>query len=210
MATRTYNAIDKTIDGLKLEEFDEEAEQLAQPFNNQEVYDIGRYVVYDDCIYQKIVSPQKRNIISRPYIPQLETGNIIEDNGITWTINTNGSITADGTATDDSTFIVNENITLDEDTDYTVSGCPENGTIDTYYEELELTSGNVKDYGSGIVFANLGSVDEIRCVIKSGITVNDLTFYPQLELGHIRTSYQQPNKLNEEFIPSHWRLIREL
>ena len=53
MATRTYNAIDKTIDGLKLEEFDEEAEQLAQPFNNQEVYDIGRYVVYDDCIYQK-------------------------------------------------------------------------------------------------------------------------------------------------------------
>ena len=54
MATRTYYAINKTIDGLKLEEFDEAIEQLAKPFNSEEIYHTGRYVIYNNCIYQKI------------------------------------------------------------------------------------------------------------------------------------------------------------
>ena len=118
MATRTYNAIDKTIDGLRLEEFDGAVEQLAQPFSNKNVYDIGRYVVYEGSIYQKITEPHIKNLLSRPYPLQLTTGNVLEENGITWSINTNGSITANGTATDDTSFLVDTNIITGEDYDY--------------------------------------------------------------------------------------------
>ena len=210
MATRTYNAIDKTIDGLRLEEFDSAVEQLAQPFSNKNVYDIGRYVIYNNAIYQKIVEPHVTNLLSRPYPLQLTTGNTLEDNGITWSINTNGSITADGTATGDSSFTVDTNIVVG-DSYYTMSGCPADGSNSTYYCIVRFSDHDpVYDTGTGTVFYIPGTITRFSCEIKSGTVVDKINFYPQLELGMERTTYQQPGKLNEEFIPSHWRLIKEL
>ena len=210
MATRTYNAIDKTIDGLRLEEFDGAVEQLAQPFSNKNVYDIGRYVIYEGSIYQKITEPNIKNLLSRPYPLQLTTGNVLEENGITWSINTNGSITANGTATDDTSFLVDTNIITGEDY-YTISGCPEGGSNSSYYCVVRFASHDpIYDTGTGTVFYIQDTITRVSCEIKSGTVVDNINFYPQLEIGMERTTYQQPGKLNEEFISSHWRLIKEL
>ena len=216
MATRTYNAIDKTIDGLKLEEFDEAIEQLAKPFNNEEIYSAGRYVTHNNCIYQKIEEPKIRNLFKRPYPIQLSTGNEVEIDGVTWTINNDGSITADGEAENDSVFELFLNLVIPQNK-YMLSGCPENGSSSTYYEFAVLRINGISnpmgraDYGGGVIIPNLNiNYMSIELIIKSGYTANNLIFYPQLELGTSITPYQQPGRLNDEFIESQWRLIKEL
>lgn len=105
-------------------------------------------------------------------------------NGVTFTVNADGSITANGTATQ----LIGRNIspTLNLSGTYTLSGCPKNGGIDSY--QLD-SSGAYPDTGNGNTFTIDGSL-QIRIRIASGYTCNNLTFYPQLELGSTATSYE--------------------
>ena len=115
-------------------------------------------------------------------------------NGITYTINSDGTVIANGTATNLSTFhlISNTTLTLSAGT-YILSGCPENGSDNTYRLDINdgasipEAGGQVKDFGSGKTFTlseNL-TLTNVRIRIASGTTINNLVFKPMIRLSSI-------------------------
>lgn len=120
------------------------------------------------------------------------TGTSKTENGITWTVNSDGSVSAKGTASGASTFVVN---TFDFVSGETVmlSGCPTGGAASTKWQIQVLSSlsgsAATNDIGTGTAISNLSGTYYIRCVVRSGNTV-DFTFYPQIEKGSSRTSFK--------------------
>jgi hypothetical protein len=115
-------------------------------------------------------------------------------NGVTFTVNSDGSITANGTATNDATLsIAASRIKLQSNTSYILSGCPTGGSFSTFNLSQNVTStdsstdyfGFPPDNGNGSTFttgdAQLWYQASVR--IRKGVTVSDLTFYPMLRLA---------------------------
>lgn len=136
-----------------------------------------------------------KNVIPYPYYT---TATTTEHNGITFTNNGDGSITASGTATGTAAFYLtkwnNTQSLLDdwfEDGEmYTLSGKVADVGIILHCVNKE-TSGN-KYYVSGDTF----TVDKskylychLRLQINSGITVEEQTVYPMIEKGSAATDY---------------------
>lgn len=106
-------------------------------------------------------------------IPSTATTTI---NGVTFTNNDDGTIKVNGTATADATFDLGV-ITGLTAGKYLLRGCPAGGNVNTYY------LGNVSqfDVGNGYMFAmNSPSGNGNRIYVKSGATLNNLVFKPQL------------------------------
>lgn len=100
--------------------------------------------------------------------------------GIIYTANDDGTITANGTATADSYYYLTKGyyIALKAGT-YTVSGCPEGGSKNIY---AIVGAGWVPlDIGEGSTFTLKEDADKsIMIFIKKGTTVENLVFYPML------------------------------
>lgn len=145
-----------------------------------------------------------KNLIAQPNWVE-QSGGTVESNGITYTLNPDKSITANGTATDISycalshlTLSPNVNLLI-KNTDYFFSGVPEGGGENTYNMYLNIYDENgtrvniFVDHGSGV---NVLTNKNYRCcamiTIKKGQTVNNLIFRPQLELGTTATAYEPP------------------
>ena len=133
------------------------------------------------------------------------TRNTTEINGIKFTVNPDGSVTANGTATANATFIVNDsNDTLKlENGDYILSGCPAGGNANSGY--FAVVSGvssdalsNAYDVGSGvnIPFSNNGGYYNVAIGIRSGVTVSNLTFKPMIRLASDPDSSYVPYQSN--------------
>ena len=120
----------------------------------------------------------------------------VTSNGITYTQNSDGSITVNGTATGKSyAYIINYNTPIKPGI-YTLSGCPSGGSTSTYRINLGLNSNgvwkrNVYDVGDSVTFEVALPINQISGYIEimSGTTVENLTFYPQLEYGETATPY---------------------
>ena len=130
----------------------------------------------------------KGNIIKLPYFRP----NNYTTNGLTFTINSDGSITVNGTATADTTYNIayyNTNVlqfsrlhpVQGRQYGWTLSGCTD-GSDSTYF---------LKDVGSGITCktgpaevwgTGLRSAMNLVLVLKSGVTLTDKTFYPMASL----------------------------
>lgn len=98
-------------------------------------------------------------------------------NGITLTANSDGTYTANGTATADTEFSLGT-YTLNNQT-LKLVGCPSNGSAETYYMRL---GGYASDYGNGCQASRSGSLwtNYITINIKSGTVCNNLVFKPML------------------------------
>lgn len=147
----------------------------------------------------------KKNLMCYPYWIQQQSGKFTH-NGITYTINADMSISANGTATADSycelqRLTISPNInSLIKNTDYFLSGTPAGGSEYTYmmYAGIYDNDGNriaiYHDYGSGV---SIKIANNYRCttniLIKKGQTVSNLIFRPQLELGSAATDYEMPS-----------------
>lgn len=124
-------------------------------------------------------------------------------NGITFTVNEDGSITADGTATANAQFDLwtrgSNDWFLSANT-YRLTGCPEGGSGSTYELAINKTiSGGgssvvTRDYGSGANFtvSNESEPYGAYIMIRSGQTVNNLTFYPMLRVTAIQDDTYVP------------------
>lgn len=112
-------------------------------------------------------------------------------NGVTWTVNDDGTITANGTATADSGFwIVEQKYILEPNKQYIFSGSPINVSILYVYQMVSaFVDGAWKtsyyDYGrGGFVFTAMeNAAYRIETVVPAGTTVNNLTFKPMLNEG---------------------------
>lgn len=116
------------------------------------------------------------NLIPYPYTETTKTAN-----GVTFTVNSDGSITVNGTATSDADFMLLRGPVQGYSESYFLSGCPLGGSDTTYYISENFTAS--KDTGNGVVLNNLPSDQVWRIVIKSGTTVNNLVFRPMLNVG---------------------------
>lgn len=134
------------------------------------------------------------NLIPYPYYETTST-----NNGITFTDNGDGTVTANGTATANAIFYCryDESIPLAEG-NYILSGCPEGGGSSTY--RVTFISNNngtittlASDYGNGRTFTidstTVSTLKRIAIRIDSGQTVNNLLFKPMLERGSIAHDY---------------------
>lgn len=109
-------------------------------------------------------------------------------NGITYTKNSDGSVTANGTATNTSYITVNgaSPLELKANTQYRLTGCPKNGSNSTYMLVTNILGANTHyDTGNGITFSLEEDSDvNVNIRITAGTTVSNLIFYPMLRLAN--------------------------
>ena len=102
-------------------------------------------------------------------------------NGITFTINEDKTITANGTATGTAFFVIGT-FSFIANTNYILNGCPTGGAITTYHILIADTA-NAYDIGNGYncVFTE-DTTKNIVIRVKKGATVNNIVFKPMISL----------------------------
>lgn len=141
-----------------------------------------------------IVNPKikncKKNLLPYPYECTSQTVN-----GVTFTVNDDGTIFAKGTSTAATNFyITNTNsISLPAGQSYTLSGCHTGGALGTYYLGCKVGTSTRRDTGKGNTYTPTTdtTISSIYIYIAKGKTV-DLVFKPQLEIGTVATEYEAP------------------
>lgn len=143
-----------------------------------------------------------KNLI--PY-PPYNDGNSKTSNGITFTVNSDGTVTANGTSTAPATY--NFIIRLPSGVhkkfpngSYHASGCPSGGKGNTYRIFFNHTvNGEASDYledrGNGGTFTvngddfyDDGALIGVQIYISSGYTANNLVFKPMITLADVEDS----------------------
>lgn len=124
-------------------------------------------------------------------------------NGVTFTVNADGSVTANGTATDNAFFVIYPNTATNEYENNILTGCPAGGNPSTSYcisARVGLQSDDTyvrstDDSGNGAVIPKVNTSTEcIRFYIRiaKDYTANNLTFYPMLRDASITDDTYEP------------------
>ena len=134
-----------------------------------------------------------KNLFSTKSITQATT----TINGITWTINDDGSITANGTATANSHYnaVKQADAILFPAGDYSFS------TTYEHYNQIQFKIITYVDGAATILTQTLGMDSPVftltddtylcfQCTIGSGKTLNNVTIYPRIEYGKVLTEYE--------------------
>ena len=141
------------------------------------------------------VKVRGKNLIPYPYVRTTETVN-----GVTFTDNEDGTITVNGTATANIAYVICQSnsvttqVKLTSGCTYTLSGCPSGGGSSKYFLRTGGTKSYV-DYGSNVSFTATSDYTNAGIVIQimNGVTVENLVFKPQIELGTTATDYEPYN-----------------
>ena len=124
-------------------------------------------------------------------------------NGVTWTNNGDGTITANGTATANSTFnlIYKADLFTIIGHKYLLIGCPEGGnTLSTYFLRYDSDGGTVGyDVGNGVIFTKTAEkIAYVNIRVYAGYTANNLIFKPQLfDLTEMYGAGNEPTNVAE-------------
>lgn len=150
----------------------------------------------------KIWGTNNKNLIAYPYTHTTKT-----ENGITFTDNGDGTITANGTATEQANFyFVGPHKAKLEHEKYFLSCLTQSGKINgvlSCYVTINIRKDDVSimqrsDTGDGVVvdMTDKDCTDYV-CYIRilKGTTVNNLVFKPQLEIGTQATEFVKGEKL---------------
>jgi hypothetical protein len=127
------------------------------------------------------------NLIPFPY----KFGSTVTKNGITATVQEDGSILVNGTntLTDSSTGITLASGITNSDT-IILSGCPSGGSVSTY--RLRAQSGSAvigEDMGEGFVISPQTSAFDLMIIVGKSCTVNNLVYRPMLNYGTTALPY---------------------
>lgn len=139
-----------------------------------------------DCV---MVERCGENLIRFPYYYSKR-----EVNGLVFEPQQDGSIVVNGTATEDTYYMINASVEqrLPMDTIMTLSGCPAGGNIKRYYIGLYLGGRWFADLGAsntGVRFNKRTIRSRVELTIAKGTVCKNLTFYPKLEIGNTATPY---------------------
>ena len=133
------------------------------------------------------VKVRGKNLIPYPYAYTTQT-----INGITFTDNGDGTITANGTATSLAIFrlVSGDTLNIGSGT-FTLSGCPIGGSLETYCIQIYNTNSLAyNDTGSGIKLTCTKQDNwNVAIFIDRNTTVENLVFKPQLESGSTASEY---------------------
>lgn len=134
-----------------------------------------------------------KNILEYPYVETTLTRN-----GLTFTDNKDGTITVNGTATADTQFRLQDTVVYPNNFNpfnsiigkqIYINGSPEGSSKDTYAIQW-IQTGN---FGNGIILEVQRTYYRFAIFIKSGITVENLVFKPQIIIGSENTLYEPYN-----------------
>jgi hypothetical protein len=153
-----------------------------------------------DDVYSVMGYMGAKNLIPYPYYESDHT-----ESGITWTVNSDGSVTANGTATANSTFIFRNRTEqtkfVEKNTSYIFSGCPSGGSSSTYAMIFFVKNEDDSNVVSGAEYGNGRKIDMPNqdyygiyafARVFSGQTVSNLTFKPMLRLAEDTDDTYQP------------------
>ena len=103
-------------------------------------------------------------------------------NGIQWTINSDGTVSASGTATANSfLYLIPNNANISYGVETHISGCPAGGSASTYEIQVAMAGGTTyHDYGDGETIPSDYVYRYFVCAVRSGQTVSNLTFRPMI------------------------------
>lgn len=147
-----------------------------------------------------------KNLIPFPYSTSTTT-----INGVTFTVKDDGSVVVDGTATGDAQFRLYTGAKIKGNNTFTLSGCPAGGSAETYYLRARIGGETMQDIGNASTYTvgqNNPSEEYAYIIIKSGTTVNDLLFKPQMEIGSTATAYEPYKQPQSVTIPYTLRGIK--
>lgn len=156
------------------------------PEQMRKVGDEAEYIDYAE---------QKQHRVRKNLLQNTATSQ--EINGVTFTVNSGGSITCNGTANVSAPSILYIRFTLPIKL-YELSGCPDSGSDNTYrvdirnidYSMYKYNGNNVVDYGTGCLFD--GGNNQYCIRIAPGYTCNNLTFYPMIRKADIEDDTYEP------------------
>ena len=136
-----------------------------------------------------------KNLVPYPYRDGSKT-----INGVTFTVNEDGTVTANGTSTEDTTFVLHNMSGLAglvhfPKGKYSLSGVSE-GSYSTYYMNVAFFNNGAKIVDT--TFTSTKTIDlpqdadalYIGLQIKSGVSVSNRIFSPQIEAGDAATAYE--------------------
>ena len=103
-------------------------------------------------------------------------------NGVTWMVNSDGTVTANGTASGNSWFYLTANpANIQYGVETVLSGCPEGGSATTWEIQCSMVGGSPRsDYGEGTTQPDDYSYRYVACCVRSGQNVSNLTFKPMV------------------------------
>ena len=114
-------------------------------------------------------------------------------NSVTFTVDTDGTVTASGTATGGNAYIVLATVPSTSDLfdgTYVLSGCPAGGARDsTYALYAALSSYSKYDLGDGVELTQpqvSGNIS-IVAIVYSGYTADNLIFHPMISIAAERS-----------------------
>lgn len=181
----------------------------------------SRIVVYNGATINATFYPQlEAGSTATPYVPYGHVGlevkgkNLLLNdnvsgttNGITFTLNDDGSVTVNGTATAETRFYLirattPERFAIAEAikngasfTMSTMTTMPTRAKLELAYYQDNTYAGKINNVASGASSTTFSApsvnFDNVRVyiLVNNGATINNVTFYPQLEEGSIATPY---------------------
>ena len=106
-------------------------------------------------------------------------------NGVKFTVNSDGTVTANGTADggDASFYSASPNPVSFPEGSYKLSGCPSGGSNSTYMVNETVYSANDTGSGANLTIPQNPNDIKVRIVVRNGVTVNNLLFKPMICLA---------------------------
>lgn len=173
----------------------------TQPDTTYITIRFGVYVANTEITYKNISLVEGNSAPSNyePYgykVPVVVSGkNLLQNtatsqtkNGVTFTVNEDGSVTCNGTASDDAWFVVNSSFDLYAP-EGRIASIGNNGSTSTFYMNISYI-GNVttsRNY-SRTAHQNV----YVQLVIAAGYTCDNLTFYPMIRKADIEDDTYEP------------------
>lgn len=142
-----------------------------------------------------------KNLIPFPYrnLNGVVYSGSVTINGVTFTFNDDGTITANGTCTNEIWLMLSTYIPIKQNTNYFLSGCPSRGSFESHRlnfnartaDGVEIYGKSASDFGDGALCN--GGTEATQClmyiVVNSGITFTNEVFKPMLNEGSTEEPY---------------------
>lgn len=162
----------------------EQAEDISEAQNRQDSLETAEAA--DRAALVELIDGAAKNRLPFSDLATIKTmntggtwdGNAYTWNGVTFTINSDFSVSADGTATGGNAVLVlsrTGGFSIEEGS-WVLSGCPEGGSGTSYNIAI---AGTVSDTGSTAEFTSV-SAKLVRLYVLSGVTVDRLVFKPMV------------------------------
>ncbi len=132
---------------------------------------------------------------------------------ITFTVNSDGSVTVNGEtgSTTNRGLNLNTSVKTVSGQRYILSGCPSDGNDNTFYVDAFTPdfSINVKDTGNGIEFIGNGQTLTVRVLVKLNTEVSNKIFHPMLRLATDSDPTYQPYAMTNRELTERYIIQKE-